>query len=363
MGREAYYGGDYANAIPRLLRVAGARAASARNRQEALRLVALSYIERNQEDSAAVALRRMLALEPPVVLLLPGVERERMWELYLEARLAQAMAKAMRAQPSSGTGPPVVAVYPFLVRALAADSGFDARALASGLQQLVLSEVIQYPSVRVVERETLRRTGVRAAGLSVLGSSEADSMVLRETHAVFGTLGARDGELFLTAWALDVERGDIVGREQLVAGNGDVFQLASTVTRRLIASIDERAVAGRAIGGAVGGPAPTGAPAGRGSSAAPPAMTPPRADALADSTGGAQRGRVQGAGAQPPGPPPSTSRAKVPFRAILLYSQALEAMDNGNDSLAVERLIRVLEIYPHESSRDLLAKLRPRGGG
>jgi hypothetical protein len=53
----------------------------------------------------------------------------------------------------------------------------------------------------------------------------------------------------------------------------------------------------------------------------------------------------------------------MPFRAALLYSKALEAADGGNDSLAVVRVTEVLRLYPsHEPSKDLLARLRQRGG-
>jgi hypothetical protein len=218
-GIELFFSGHHARAASILSQVAADVSLPISERHDALRYLARAH--EHMEDPAAVqrTLARLLELEPPMVLLVPGVESDALMAAYSELR-----------RRSGGAGAPlsastiVVEVLPFVERGELVGMG-----IGEGIAAVVLNDLFaDAAGVKFVDRSTLEITPahgydiyrfIDAAPTEAQRRQAARGSAfepLLPTHMIFGAVTGNDGQMFIKVWIVDAATGLEVASDQVV---------------------------------------------------------------------------------------------------------------------------------------------------
>jgi len=197
MGRESYFAARYADAISRLDPIVLNDRIATGHRKEAVRFLARSYLALKRPADAKAALRRLLDLEPPMVLLLPQYETRELLALYYDARREKAASQGVGNVQGREH---YVAIYDFFSYKVNSTSSDTAK----GISDLFVMAMLDH-KVKLVDRtyrpvedsgdttyyavEPVRRNGIRA------------------TDVILGTVNNSGRQILITAWAFDVATG------------------------------------------------------------------------------------------------------------------------------------------------------------
>ncbi|MBX7118573.1 MAG: CsgG/HfaB family protein [Gemmatimonadaceae bacterium] len=217
---------------------------------------------------------------------------------------------------------PTVAVLPFTNSAIGQNNA-DLQALSKGIADLLLTELSQNPGIRVVERENIANV-IREQGLAADGRVDEATAVragrlLGAKHMVTGTfITDNRGTMVLTLKSIDSETG-IVEWSHTGRGKTESFF-------ELVSQVAAAANSGLKL----------------------PALTP-----QVRQTGEAR----------------TEERKKIPFQAVMMYSRAISAQDNGKKEEAIELFSQTIQRFPTFSDAVAAcerleggARCRPTGG-
>jgi hypothetical protein len=190
--------------------VAGNDATPRADRVEALRYAVRAWSESGDSVNAAVAMRRLLDLEPPLVLMLPGVESDAVLRTYYAARQE-------RLQPNGATHAPVRALRLLDFNGLGdPPRGFTSdewsrigRAVTGSLQGELTNHPL--PGIAILDNSMLEVRGFDV--YRYLESPDA-SRLTRPTHLILGSLAARGDQILITVWLIDAATGEQRARAQ-----------------------------------------------------------------------------------------------------------------------------------------------------
>jgi hypothetical protein len=194
-GMESFFSGDLRGAAKALVAVAADPSRSAHERQEALRYVARAHVELGETAAALDALRMLVEVEPPMALLLPGVETDTLMTLYYVVRrekLARATAVTVRSKVTA------VHVLTFTT------SGTAPAGIGRGVAAILLSELFgKVEGVKVVDRSGAEH---RFDAYRFLSSPEA-ARLIPPSHVVVGSAAGAGEQILISAWLLDAVTG------------------------------------------------------------------------------------------------------------------------------------------------------------
>jgi TolB-like protein len=151
---------------------------------------------------------------------------------------------AFLASPAAAQEPdsrPGIAVMPFAnyyVGSNAAD--FDG--LEGGLQQMMLTELAQNSSLRIVERSALAAI-LEEQNLSASGRVEADAAVrvgalVGAKYMIMGSYNDIFGDVRIDARVVDVETSEIVRTEQVRDQRENIYQLLVDLSAQVVAGVN-----------------------------------------------------------------------------------------------------------------------------
>ena len=234
LGVERYFAGEAADAAPILEAVAADATTTTGLRQEALRYLLRTYSEVGDTVQARAAARRLVNQEPPLALMLPGVETEPVMELYYDAR-REKLGRSPRASVTSAVG--AIAVLDFIVFGEAPGSlGDDEwRKTGEGVGSWLAADLFQQfdGKVAVVERS---RVGRSYDVYRYLDSPDAAGLT-KPTHLLIGSVTWRRDQLLLSAWLMDGDDGTLAHSQQVVGTYAEFFDLVAGLSKNLAQSM------------------------------------------------------------------------------------------------------------------------------
>lgn len=211
IGTDDYFAGDLERAARRLEPFSRSPLRETPEAETALRYLARIRLGLDQLDLARGALEELVSIEPPMRLLLPNVDSDVLIDLYYDVR-----NDARR----SAAGTPVMGIIIFDLR-LASDIEDPAlRGLGSQVSQMLVSEL------GGGDRPGEYAWDVRYPwdGLAAYAGEGAyryfnDRILMSETmpatHALFGRLAIRGGQMSLSARIYEMATGGVVASETL----------------------------------------------------------------------------------------------------------------------------------------------------
>jgi len=211
IGTEDYFAGDLERAARRLEPFAQSPLRETPEAETALRYLARIRLGLDQLDLARGVLEQFVSIEPPMRLLLPNIESDALFDLYYEVR-----TDARR----SAAGTPVMGIILFDLR-LASDMDDPMLGdLGSQVSQMLVSELgardgpdpypwdVRYPW-----------DGLAAYAGEGAYQYFQDRILMSEmmpaTHALFGRLAIRGGQMSLSARIYEMATGGVVASETL----------------------------------------------------------------------------------------------------------------------------------------------------
>ena len=228
LGIENYFGGEWAKATAVLDAVAADEKAPRSDRVEALRYAVRAYSESGDSVGARDATRRLLDLEPPLVLMLPGVETEAVMRLYYDAR----QGRLARGRAAGATPVRMVEVFDFNALgdppAGVTTEGWPS--LGRAVKEFLLTDMAQSSrDVKLLDRSTLDEE--RGFDIYRYLESPEGSIIAEATHLVIGSVGARGAQILISAWLIDVADGTLRAKSQRFARfvPGDLEPLAAPI--------------------------------------------------------------------------------------------------------------------------------------
>lgn len=243
---------------------------------------------------------------------------------------------------------PVVVVFSFTNSSIGAKSDFDG--LATGIQDLLITDLASNAKVRLVDRsriaDLLQEQNLAKSGQIDPQTAVRLGHILGAQYAITGGFMAdKSGSAIMTSRTIDIETSQIANPEKITGKADDVLAMISQLSSKISADMSlapKRPSTGRSESGA-----PTGGPEKRPSSA-PQAMgnpaRPPNSETYAREL-----------------PAPivqKTMKTKLDAPTMKLYSRALDEIDANNKSKAAELLRQVVAKYPDfEPAQRNLAKL------
>jgi hypothetical protein len=247
MGVEDFFGGNLRSAEAIFSSIASDRSDPDGNQRDALRYLVRIASLSGERDRAMDAVRRLLALEPPIALMAPAVETDSVMALYYDARRERLGAAAERSEPS-----PIAAleVFAFVNRTSGTDTGGVAeaepgssdsalRALGEGIATALATDLVgRLGGIKVVERSVV--AGERGFELYRYLESPAAARIIKPTHLVFGSVaGEEGGRMLLSAWVFDAATGRRTHSAQALGSWSDVWTILARLTDDLIAQITD----------------------------------------------------------------------------------------------------------------------------
>ena len=243
---------------------------------------------------------------------------------------------------------PVVAVFAFTNSSIGAKGDFDG--IASGIQDLLITDLASNAKVRLVDRSRIADL-LQEQSLARTGQIDPQTAVrlghiLGAQYAITGGFMAdKSGTAVMTSHTIDIETSQIANPEKITGKADDVLgmiaQLSSKISSDL--SLAPKRPSSGGGSGAASGAKSSGAPL---PAAANPAR-PPNSETFAKEL-----------------PAPivqKTLKTKLDATTMKLYSRALDEMDAKNTAKAIDLLRQVLAKYPDfEPARRALGKLASR---
>ena len=245
------------------------------------------------------------------------------WEEHMKKKMMSGLATLAFVAPAvlaaQADTRPTVAVMSFNNNVLGANAA-DYAPLGTGVSDLMITELVRNPGIRVVERAQLdalmKEQDLGASGRVDAATAARLGRLLGAKHMIMGDITTdmdprtrAPNTVTVHVRAVDTETSQIISLGDRMRGRpDDLMSLLLQATERAAAALRLPAI-----------------PAG------------PSRDAANAAT---EKGK------------------KVPFQTVLLYSRALNAADNGNKAEAISLYKQALEKYPdHEQSKAALAKL------
>ena len=211
---------------------------------------------------------------------------------------------------------PTVAVLPFVNSAIGAAQG-DLAPLSKGIADLMIIELAQNTNIRLVERENINQIlaeqNLARDGRVDDATAARVGRLLGARHIVTGSFVTdRSGTMVITVKSVNVETGRIEYADMDRGNTDDFLSLVSRVGRKTNAGLKL------------------------------PELTP-----QARQTSEAR----------------TQAQARVPFRAVMMYSRAISAQDAGNRQEALTLFNQVATEFPEfEDAKKARDRLQGSGG-
>lgn len=211
---------------------------------------------------------------------------------------------------------PTVAVLPFVNSAIGAAQG-DLAPLSKGIADLMIIELAQNTNIRLVERENINQIlaeqNLARDGRVDDATAARVGRLLGARHIVTGSFVTdRSGTMVITVKSVNVETGRIEYADMDRGNTDDFLSLVSRVGRKTNAGLKL------------------------------PVLTP-----QARQTSEAR----------------TQAQARVPFRAVMMYSRAISAQDAGNRQEALTLFNQVATEFPEfEDAKKARDRLQGSGG-
>lgn len=153
-----------------------------------------------------------------------------------------ALAAPLAAQQTDSTKPdrrPGIAVFPFTNGGSFGPAKEDLAPLEIGIQQMLLTELAQNDSLRIVDRSALKQVleeqNLAAAGRVDPQTAARVGKLVGARYAVTGVFMDMRGNFRLDGRVVDVETGEILKTQSVRARSADIYgllvQLADKITR------------------------------------------------------------------------------------------------------------------------------------
>jgi TolB-like protein len=219
---------------------------------------------------------------------------------------AAASAPAIARAEVAPENRPGIAVFPFYNGGSIGATREDLDALQIGLQQMMLTELAQNPSLRVVERSTIREL-IEEQNLAATGRVDARTAaqvgkIVGARYVVTGVFMDISGDFRMDGRVVDVETSEVLRAQEVRGRREKIYDLLVDLSARITAGVD---------------------------------LPPLAADV--------QSGR----------------RARpIPDEAVVLYSRALMLQDNGQTERAIELYRQINQRFPQMTeAREALRQL------
>ena len=246
---------------------------------------------------------------------------------------------------------PVVVVFTFTNSSIGAKGDFDG--LATGIQDLLITDLASSSKVRLVDRsriaDLLQEQNLVKAGQIDPQTAVRLGHILGAQYAITGGFMAdKSGSAIMTSRTIDIETSQIANPEKITGKADDVLAMIAQLSSKL--SADMSLAPKRPSSGGTGNPAAS-------STTPKPAAAPPAA------------------GVNPARPPNSetfakelpapivqkTMKTRLDAPTMKLYSRALDEIDAKNTTKAAELLRQIIAKYPDfEPAQRNLTKLSAR---
>ncbi len=166
--------------------------------------------------------------------------RIRTWLIALAG--CAALAAPLAAQKTESTSPdrrPGMAVFPFTNGGSFGADKEDLAALEIGIQQMLLTELAQNDSLRVVDRSALKQIleeqNLATAGRVDAATAARVGKLVGARYAVTGVFMDLNGKFRLDGRVVDVETGEVMKTQSVQAKRDDLYtllvQLAGKITK------------------------------------------------------------------------------------------------------------------------------------
>jgi class 3 adenylate cyclase/TolB-like protein len=236
LGKESYFRGDFTQALDDLERSLELTGSKLQKRQ------GLRYIARTHnmvQDSAATlsALDDLLTTEPPLAILIPGLEDENLMELYFEARRQKIRSRGVHE----------------LSEPLRKIMVFDFQTFSSGVEMVSegMTEELGYLVALMMQTE-LDMKGLPVASVSEMSFQEGeydayldlDSALVEmrdegPSHLILGSVAIQPRGALISAWLYEMETGALVLSEQVTGSQEDlVMKLPEELASRLAEALE-----------------------------------------------------------------------------------------------------------------------------
>lgn len=252
----------------------------------------------------------------------------------LRSRLAAVLGAVALALPaaahsqnaSSPDTRPTVAVIDF-TNSATGKANADMEPLRAGIAGMLITELAGNEKIRVVEREQLKAV---MSELQLGQAQQVDAQtavrigkLLNAHHIVTGGfITDPKGRMVLTSRSIETETGRIEYTTSVRGKSDDVLDMVDKLAGQLNKGLSL------------------------------PAITP-REQRTGSAAGTSSTGRPTEVAAAP-------RKQPVPFQAVMLYSRALQALDNQKKDEAVQLFRASLDRFPnYEAARQQLARLEP----
>ena len=244
---------------------------------------------------------------------------------------------------------PVVVVFTFTNSSIGPKGEFDG--LATGIQDLLITDLASNSKVRLVDRSRLAEL---LQEQSLAKNGQVDQQTAVRLGRIFGAqyaitggfMADLSGNAVLTSRTIDIETSQIVNPEKIVGKADDVLGMITQLSSKISSEMNLTPKRG-SDGGADGASTSPAAAVHTASSAPPTAVNParpPNSETFAKELPAAV---VQ-----------KTMKTKLDAATMRLYSRALDEIDAKNAAKATELLRQVVGKYPDfEPARRNLDKL------
>ena len=267
---------------------------------------------------------------------------------FVRGALALASVALLAPAVADAQAKPVIAVMYFDNNSIGRDRA-DFEGIGKGIADMLITDMAQNASVRVVERERIQaliteQNLTRAGSIDPQTAIRLGKIIGAQYMITGGFMSDGRGTYVLTARAINVETSAITNPVRLTSKGDDVLGLIAQLSEKLNTDMKLPALQ-------VGMAAPVGAtPAGTPTSSAAPTQAPATPTQVAAATPAESR---PAAAAQRPSETRPTQQVaqaskpvKMDIRTAMLYSKALEQADVGNKTAAVELFRQVVAKFP-----------------
>ena len=249
---------------------------------------------------------------------------------------------------------PVVVVFTFTNSSIGPKGEFDG--LATGIQDLLITDLASSSKVRLVDRSRLAEL---LQEQNLVKSGQVDQQTAVRLGKIFGAqyaitggfMADQSGSAVLTSRTIDIETSQITNPEKIAGKANDVLGMIAQLSSKI--STDMNLAPKRASSGGSDASTASATAAVKTASAAPPAAANPARPANSETF----------AKELPVPVVQKTMKTKLDAATMKLYSRALDEMDAKNNAKATELLRQVVGKYPEfEPARRNLDKLSARSG-
>lgn len=137
---------------------------------------------------------------------------------------------------------PGVAVLPFINGGSYGEGAEDLELLEVGLQQLLLSELAQYDTLRIVDRtilsEAMAEQELGASGRVDAATAAQLGRIVGARYMITGSFIDLSGDFHLNARVVDVETTEYLGTERLRDDRADLYELVVRMAEAIVEDVD-----------------------------------------------------------------------------------------------------------------------------